>query len=178
MVERTNSLVVRLEFDELVDTTSVPDKSAFAVKVEGTPREVTSFTITDAGRLGWLGLASSVRPGETVTLSYTKPGTNPLKDAASDETASFTDYPVTNETSTDFPALSVHDEEVHESGDGTTRDMTFTVSVDTEPDFLVGGYYETEDGTATGGATCSGSSPPDYISTRRQAHVRAGRDQP
>ena len=74
VVERTNSLVVRLEFDELVDTTSVPDKSAFAVKVEGTPREVTSFTITDAGRLGWLGLASSVRPGETVTLSYTKPG--------------------------------------------------------------------------------------------------------
>ena len=180
VVERTNSLVVRLEFDEQLDTTSIPDKSAFAVQVEGASREVTSFTIEDegsgTGRLGWLGLASSVRPGETVTLSYTKPGTNPLKDAASNEMASFTDYPVTNETSTDFPELSVRDAEGRESGDPNNREttMTFTVSVDTEPDFPVGVHYETEDGSATGGAACSGSSPPDYLSTSGRLYFGPG----
>ena len=43
-----------------------------------------------------LFLASPVRPGDTVTVSYTKPATNPLQDAAGNETASFTDYPVIN----------------------------------------------------------------------------------
>ena len=113
------------------------------------------------------GLASSVRPGETVRLSYTKPGTNPLQDAAgTEEMPSFTNYLVTNEVSTDFPEMSVQRGEVHESGTpGVTSDMIFTVSVDTEPEFTVGVHYETEDVTATGGASCSGSSPPDYIST-------------
>ena len=174
VVERTNSLVVRLNFDWVIDTTSVPDKSAFAVKVKGNPREVTSFTISDEGRLGRVGLASRVRPGQTVTLSYTKPETNPLKDAESNETASFTDYAVANETSNDFPILSVEVEDVHESGDGTTSIMTFTVSVDTEPDFPVGVHYETEDVTATGGTSCSGSPPPDYISTEGRLTLGPG----
>ena len=176
VVERTNSLVVRLEFDELVDTTSIPGKSAFAVKVEGDAGEVTSFTVTDEGRLGWLGLASRVRPGETVTLSYTKPATNPLKDSTNAETASFTDLPVTNETSTDFPILSMAGAEAEESGDPNNPEttMTFTVSVDTEPDFPVGVHYETEDVDATGGASCSDSPIPDYISTEGRLTLGPG----
>ena len=174
VVERTNSLVVRLEFDELVDTMSIPDKSAFAVAVEGDAREVTSFTVTDEGGLGWVGLASRVRPGETVTLSYTKPATNPLKDSTNAQTASFTDLPVTNETSTDFPILSMAGAEAEESGNGSTSIMTFTVSVDTEPDFPVGVHYETEDVDATGSASCSGTSPPDYISTEGRLTLGPG----
>ena len=176
LVERTNSMVVRLEFDEIVDTTSVPDKSAFTVKVNGKrePRELTSFRITEAGRVGEIGLAARLRPGQEVTLSYTKPGANMLKDAAADETPSFTDYPIINELSTDFPELSVQDEELRESGDGTIRRMTFTVKVDTEPDFAVGVHYETEDGSATGGVACSGSSPPDYISTEGRLKLGPG----
>ena len=175
VVERTNSLAVRLNFDWVIDTTSVPDKSAFAVKVRGKSRTVTSFTVTDGGRLGWVGLASRVRPGETVTLSYTKPGMNPIKDASNLEMASFTDYSVTNETSNDFPVLSMEAAEVHESGTpGVTSAMIFTVGVDTEPDFPVGVHYETEDVTATGGASCSGSSPPDYISTEGRLTLGPG----
>ena len=178
VVERTNSLVVVLEFDELVDTTSSPDKSAFAVKV-GKSREVTvtSFTITDAGQFGRVGLASSVRSGQTVRLSYTKPGANPLKATmGTDEIASFTNYSVTNEVSTDFPILSMQGAEAYESGDPDNPEttMTFTVSVDTEPDFPVGVHYETEDVTATGGASCSGSSPPDYISTEGRLTLGPG----
>ena len=169
VVERTNSLRVRLEFDEPVETTSIPDKSAFSVDVEETPAEVTGFAIEDegsgTGSLGWLDLAASVRPGETVTLSYAKPTTNPITDAANNEMAAFADYAVTNETSHAFPELSVPDEEVHESGNGMPGTMTFTVRADTEPEFPVGVHYETEDGTATGGASCTGTTPPDYVST-------------
>ena len=65
-----------------------------------------------------------------------------------------------------FPELLVQNAEVAESGTpGTTSTMTFHVVVDAAPDFPVGVHYETEDVTATGGASCAGSSPPDYIST-------------
>ena len=198
VVEKTNSLSVRLEFDEPVDTDSIPDKSAFAVQVEETPLEVKSFTVenegSDAGRLGWLVLATRVRPSQTVTLSYTKPGTDPLKDSEGNGMVSFTGYSVTNETSTVFPDLSVRDERVRESGNGSDSTMTFTVRVDTEPDFPVGFYYETEDVTATGGdPTDKGSlkpnkrsknpediecddfrSKPDYISTQGRFEVGPG----
>ena len=75
-----------------------------------------------------------------------------------------------------YPELSVQGGEVRESGTpGVTSDMTFTVSVDLEPDFPVGVHYETEDGTATGGASCSGSSPPDYISTEGRFTLGPGK---
>ena len=91
-----NSSAVNVELDEDIDTTSIPDKSAFAVKVEGIDRTVTSVTAFGVDKGVTLGLASPVRPGEMVTVSYTEPGTNPLKDAAGNETASFTDRRVTN----------------------------------------------------------------------------------
>ena len=179
--------VVTLFFDEAPDSNSTPAASAFTVKVGGkarTPRTATILTGPDRVRLV-LAAADAVKPGERVTVSYTKPSTNRLKDAEGEETVSFTDFRVANELPTDFPELLVHDEEVHESGDGTDATMTFTVSVDKEPDFPVGVHYETEDVTATGGdPTDKGSlkrskrskdpediecddfrSLPDYIST-------------
>ena len=179
--------VVTLFFDEAPVSNSTPAASAFAVTFGGkarTPRTATIRTSPDRVRLV-LAAADAVKPGERVTVSYTKPFTTPLKDATGNETASFTDYRVGNELPTDFPELLVHDEEVHESGDGTDATMTFTVSVDKEPDFPVGVHYETEDVTATGGdPTDKGSlksnkrskdpediecddfrSLPDYIST-------------
>ena len=64
--------------------------------------------------------------------------------------------------------LPVQDATVAESGDPNNREttMTFTVSVDLEPDFPVGVHYKTEDVDATGGASCSDSPIPDYISTK------------
>ena len=85
-----------------------------------------------------------------------------------------------------FPELSVRDAEVEESGNGMDTTMTFTVSVDSEPDWPVGVHYETEDVDATGGdptdkPSLKGNarskdpedivcddfrSKPDYISTK------------
>ena len=84
---------------------------------------------------------------------------------------------VTTEEQLPFPELSVQNEDVRESGvPGTTAAMTFTVNVDPVPDFRVGVHYETEDISATGGTTCSGSSPPDYISTEGRLWFGPGED--
>ena len=93
---RTNARIVRLFFDEAPVSTSTPAASAFTVKVEGNARTPTTAVILTSPDQIQLILANAVRPGETVTVSYTKPGTNPLQDAAGTETASFTDFPVAN----------------------------------------------------------------------------------
>ena len=94
---------VNLFFDETLDSTSIPDKSAFTVEIEGNPRTVTSASRDATGKAIRVDLAAVVRPGETVTVSYTKPRTNPLKDAADNETASFTDFVVTNTLASTAP---------------------------------------------------------------------------
>ena len=89
--------VVTLDLDEDADSTSRPAASAFTVRVEGDERTVNSvaiYTIDPDTIL--LFLANAVKPGETVTVSYTKPETNPLKDAQGNESASFTDLAVNN----------------------------------------------------------------------------------
>ena len=95
---KQSSRVVKVFLDEAPDSSSTPAASAFTLKVEGNARTPTSAFIF-SGPIGislHFAAADAVRPGETVTVSYTKPGTNPLQDAAGTETASFTDFPVTN----------------------------------------------------------------------------------
>ena len=62
----------------------------------------------DGGRLGRHGHGdadAAVPSGEIVTVSYTKPGRHPLRDADGNEVADFTGQPVTNTTPTPVPAL-------------------------------------------------------------------------
>ena len=86
-----------LLFDEAF-TGPLPDKSAFTVKVTRNSNTVTNTVsaVVEAPQILTLTLTDPVSPGETLTISYTKPGTNPLKDAANNEVASFTDQAVTN----------------------------------------------------------------------------------
>ena len=95
---------VLLSYDEVLDPNSVPDKSQFTVKVGETAR-----TVTGVGTSGAMGItltlsSSSVfRPGDTLTVSYAVPTTNPLKDEAGNEAAGFTDEPVTNNLAATAP---------------------------------------------------------------------------
>ena len=77
-------LTVTLNFSEQLDTTSVPAASAFEVTLNsGTPFSPTSVAIPSANSSAVeLGLPSSGRidPGDTVSVSYTKPSSNPLQD--------------------------------------------------------------------------------------------------
>ena len=87
--------VVLLTYDEALDSTSIPDKSRFTVKVGGTARTVAA--VGTNGTMGiTLTLDSTFRPGDTLTVSYAVPSTNPIQDASNNEAAAFTDEAVTN----------------------------------------------------------------------------------
>ena len=90
----TTALELALTYDEALDASSEPAPSAFTVTVDGAPRAVTGVALDGAKVL--LTLASAVRAGETVTVSYTVPVANPLQDGASNPAALFADHPVTN----------------------------------------------------------------------------------
>ena len=80
----------------------------------------------------------------------------------------------TTEEDLPFPELSVQGAMVKEVP-GATTTLTFRVSVSPEPAFPVGVHYETEDVTATGGAACSDSPTPDYITT--EGRLTFGKDE-
>ena len=91
--------VMVLTFDEALDTGSVPAAGAFTVRVDGSDGpDVTAVAIdsTDATQVR-LTLAAAVDAGQTgVTVDYSKPASNPLKDAADNEVADFTVQTVVN----------------------------------------------------------------------------------
>ena len=91
---------VVLTYDEALNTTQ-PATSAFTVKVGGTGRGVDTVAIS--GSAVTLTLASAFRPGDTLTVSYTKPGSNPIKDAADNEAASLAETTVTNNLAATAP---------------------------------------------------------------------------
>ena len=91
---------VALTFSEDLDQTSVPDTSQFTVRVEETVRTftITVNSVTIAADVVFVGFSTdpTLRPGEHLSISYTKPASNPLKDASDNEVASFTDIEVYN----------------------------------------------------------------------------------
>ena len=96
----TTALALALTYDEALDADSEPSPSAFSVTVDGASRAVTGVSV---GAKVLLTLASAVRAGDLVTVSYTVPANNPLRDEASNPAAAFADHPVTNETPATAP---------------------------------------------------------------------------
>ena len=79
-----------ITFSEALDTrtSATPAASAFAVTVSSASRTVSDVSVS--GSTVTLTLAAAVAGGATVTVSYTKPGANTLKDfTAGNEVASF-----------------------------------------------------------------------------------------
>ena len=97
----TTALELKLFHDEVLDADSEPAPSAFTVTVNGASRAVTGVSLGDTKVR--LTLASAVRAGDTVTVSYTVPAMNPLRDVARNPAAAFSDHPVTNETPATVP---------------------------------------------------------------------------
>ncbi|MDE0408400.1 MAG: SwmB domain-containing protein, partial [Alphaproteobacteria bacterium] len=82
---------LRLGFNESLDPASIPAAAEFAVTVDGSTAAPSAVGLS--GSVVTLTLAGAVEPGAAVTVSYT-PGGNPLRDAAGNEVAAFTDRPV------------------------------------------------------------------------------------
>ena len=69
-----------LTYNEALDETSVPLPGVFTVHVEGTQRGISAVAV-DGTRVT-LTLASAVMRGEMVTVTYTVPSANPIRDLA------------------------------------------------------------------------------------------------
>jgi uncharacterized repeat protein (TIGR02059 family) len=81
-----NKIVIQLEDESALDT-NTPATSAFGLT--GTAVTVTSVTVNTALKLVILGLSGSVSGAATVTVGYTKPVSNAIRDIFGNETASF-----------------------------------------------------------------------------------------
>ena len=74
---RVDGAELVLAYNDMLDASSVPPAGAFSVTVNGSARTVSSVQVD--GERVLLTLASAVGLGDAVELSYTSPGTNPLK---------------------------------------------------------------------------------------------------
>jgi uncharacterized repeat protein (TIGR02059 family) len=84
-----------ITFNHTLNVSYVPDVSAFAVLVNGSARGVNSLTVS--GAVVNLTLASACAYGDTITVSYTKPASNYLRDnTTGGSVASFSGQTVTN----------------------------------------------------------------------------------
>jgi hypothetical protein len=99
-----NGTSLVIGYDEALDTGSVPATTAFAVQVGGSSRAVS--TVGVSGSSVTLTLASGVLFGQSVTVAYTMPATNPTQDLAGNDAASFSAAAVTNNTANTAPTAN------------------------------------------------------------------------
>ncbi len=92
-----NNDYVMLTYDEPLDEASTPAADAFTVTVAGTARDLASSNpVSVSGRTVTLTLASPLSHGETVTVSYAAPSSNPLQDAAGNDAAALNGQAASN----------------------------------------------------------------------------------
>ena len=92
-----NGTELTLTYGEALDTGSVPAASAFTVTVGGTDQ--TPTTVSVDGMVVTLTLGTAVSSSDSgIVVDYTKPGSNPLRDAAGNEADGFTGRAVVNDT--------------------------------------------------------------------------------
>ena len=103
----TNATLV-LAYNEALDEDSVPATSAYTVRVAGSTVTVRNVAV-DSAKVK-LTLASAAAHGDAVTVSYTAPSANPIRDPAGNEAANLSSRAATNDTpapsDTTAPTLS------------------------------------------------------------------------
>ena len=123
-----NGVTLTITFDRNLDTGSAPAGSAFSVSATpqgGSARNISGTgTASLSGMTATVTLASAVAHGETVTVSYAKPASNPLQNTAGSDTANFSGQAVTN-TTPPPPSFS------NASVNGVTLTITFDRNLDT-----------------------------------------------
>ena len=86
-----------LTYDEALDAGSVPAASAFAVNVNASAASLAGTSSVDVtGSTVVLMLATPAREGNAVTVSCTRPASNPVQDSAGNDAANLTDETVAN----------------------------------------------------------------------------------
>lgn len=88
-----NPDIVLITFSEALDETFA-DYSAFSFS--GITGDPSPSAVSVSGTVVSITLDSNVVEGDTVLVSYTQPGSNPLQDLVGDDVLSFTDESVIN----------------------------------------------------------------------------------
>ena len=120
-----------LTYSEELNTTA-PAASAFSVTVDSATA-VSPSSVSIAGRVVTLTLNTAVMPGQTVTLTYTKPSNDAIKDLSGKEADGFT-----NESVITVPPVDVRVQFAQSSysvNEGST--VNVTVQLDKDPDRTV-----------------------------------------
>ena len=95
-----NGTSLVLTYDETLDTGSVPSTGAYSVKVNGGSGTAPA-NVSISGSAVTLTLATAVTTGQTVTVSYAVPTSNPVQNLDRLDAAALTDRAVTNNTGND-----------------------------------------------------------------------------
>ena len=132
-----------LTFAEDLDANSKPAASAFTVYVNGGAGTNPSSVDTISGKTVTMTLATAVTSGQTVTLDYAVPETNPLRDESELNAPAFTGQTVTNNT----PAAT--------NNAPTAADNTVTIDEDTAYTFAASdfNFADTDTGDALASVT-------------------------
>ena len=94
-----NGATLTLTFAEDLDTNSTPAAGAFTLYIAGDTTGVNPSSVDSiSGKTVTMTLATAVTNGQTVTLDYAKPATNPLRDESELDAPGFTGRTVTNNT--------------------------------------------------------------------------------
>ena len=93
VVENATPSIVEITYD-LSLANIIPSASAFSVMVNTLSRAINSVMIT--GNKVHLNLASAINYGDIVTVSYTKPSTNPIQTASGGMASGISAQPILN----------------------------------------------------------------------------------
>ena len=148
-----NGVTLTLTFHQDLDGDSVPAPGAFYVTVNNSARRnVASGGVAIDGATVTLRLATEVAPDDTLMVAYTRPGRNPLRNAAGFEVADF-DERVTYVAGPAFQSAEAN---------GATLTLTFDRDLDGDSVPAPGDFHVTagsarrnvaSDGVAIDGAT-------------------------
>ncbi len=94
VVENATPSLLEMTYDLALNATLIPAASAYTVTVNGVTASVSSVAIT--GSKVQLALATAIKYGDVVLVSYAKPVTNPLQSTAGGLAAAFSTRATTN----------------------------------------------------------------------------------
>ncbi len=123
VVENSTPSVIDVTYN-LTLASIVPSASAFSVRVNSVARSVTSVSIS--GTEIHITLASAIISGDIISLSYTKPASNPVQTASGGQAASFSASSVTNNC---LAAIPVYSSAVVENSTPSVLDVTYSLTL-------------------------------------------------
>jgi len=94
VVEDATPSLLSLIYDLTLSSSIVPPPSSFSLIVNGVSRTISSVSIS--GNKAQLSMATSIKYGDVITISYTKPTTNPIQSTTGGIAANISTRTATN----------------------------------------------------------------------------------